>query len=94
MAQSGQMSSSSSGGGGGWRGGVGSGGGGADGAEKRKHNRSVVRGRFYDNESGAGRPCRPVPYTKIILNKSGTVGACPLLRQRVRVTAPLFSNMP
>lgn len=93
MAQSGQMSSSSSGGGGGeGRRGVGVWGG--RWSAEEKHNRSVVRGRFYDNESGAGWPCRPVPYTKIILNKSGTVGACPLLRQRVRVTAPLFSNMP
>lgn len=41
-----------------------------------------------------GWPRRPVLDTKIILNKSGTVGACLVLRQRVCVTAPLFTKMP
>lgn len=37
---------------------------------------------------------RPVLNTKIILYKSGTVGACLVLRQRVCVTGPLFTKMP
>lgn len=56
----------------------------------RGDNRSPVCGRFYDNGSG---PSWPALNTKIILNKSSTVGARLVLRQRVCVTAPLFTKM-
>lgn len=54
---------------------------------------SCVCARFYDNESGPRWP-GPSWNTKIILNKSRTVGARLVLRQRVYVTAPLFTKMP
>ena len=66
----------------------------AGGTHRETERRQLVSCVLYDNESGPRWPAGQSWNTKIILNKSGTVGACLVLRQRGCVTAPLFTRTP